>query len=162
VIGTVRQSPGSDAIAVLIDDHQRIRQTFEEFEALAPSAYVGKSKVVARMIEEITAHSFIENEVLYPRLRRLLPDLEDKVLSACADHRFAELIAAELWTMRPDDERFTPRTTELIDHLREHLGVEERGWFPLLEGALDSEELDELGISLVRARRRAPAGPLSG
>lgn len=149
----------SSAIAVLAEDHRRIRSLFDEFEALPPAAYVHKSKVVARMIDLITVHAYIEDEVLYPRVKALVPDLEDEIDSASADHRLAEVIALELWTMRPEDERFTPRANVLIDHVREHLGAEEQDWFPRVEDALDASVLDEIGVDLVRARRRAPASP---
>ena len=73
---------GTDAIAVLVEDHRRIRSVFEEFEALPPTAYVHKSKVIARMIDLITVHAYIEDEVLYPKVKALVPELDQEIDSA--------------------------------------------------------------------------------
>ena len=156
----VRGNAGStDAIAVLTEDHRRMRSLFEEFEALPPAAYVRKSKIAAQMIDVITVHAFIAREVLYPRLTSLLPEVEPELDYLHDQHRRAEQIAVELWTMRPEDERFTPSAAALIDQLRIHLGTQERAWFPRIVEELEPSTLDALGAELIRARRRAPASP---
>jgi hypothetical protein len=150
------------AIAVLTEDHRRMRLLFAEFEALPPTAYVRKSKVAAQMIDLITAHAFIKREVLYPRLTSLLPDVEPELEVLRAEHRRAEQVAVELWTMRPEDERFAEHAMELIEQLRGHLEEQEEDWFPLLLESLEPATLDALGAELIRARRHAPASPRVG
>ena len=44
------------------------------------------------MIELLTVHTYIENEVMYPRVRDLLPDLEDDVLESYEEHHVADLL----------------------------------------------------------------------
>jgi len=148
----------TDAIAVVAEEHERIRATFSEFEGLPPSAHVRRSKVVARMIDLVTVHAYLGEQVLYPRLIAAAPELESAVSHALSERRTATVIAAELWTMRPEDERFSPHATALISRLREHLHNEE-GWLPRLASALGADALHQLGADLVRARRRAPASP---
>jgi len=149
----------TDAIAVLTEDHLRMRSLFEEFEALPPTAYVRKSKVAAQMIDLITVHSFITREVLYPRLGSLLPEVEPELDGLHEQHRRAEQIAAELWVMRPEDERFTDQALALIEQLRAHLGDQEDDWIPRIVEELEPAALDAIGSELIRARRRAPASP---
>ena len=41
-------------------------------------------------------HTYIENEVMYPRVRELLPDLEDDVLESYEEHHVADVLVMEL------------------------------------------------------------------
>jgi len=152
----------TDVIAVLTEDHRRMRALFEEFEELPATAYVRKSKVAAQMIDLITVHAFITRDVLYPRLAALIPQVEPEIADLSDGHRRAEQIAAELWTMRPEDDRFAARATALIEQLRIHLRAHESDWFPRLVDELEPAALDSIGAELVRARRRAPAIPRVG
>ena len=54
-------------------------------------------------------HTYIENEVMYPRVRELVPELEDDVLESYEEHHVADVLVIELAGMDADDERFTPR-----------------------------------------------------
>jgi hemerythrin superfamily protein len=70
----------SDAIVLLKADHKEIRRLFREFEATGAKAVKQKARLVGQIIELLTVHTYIENEVMYPEVRALLPELEDDVL----------------------------------------------------------------------------------
>ncbi len=70
----------TDAIVLLKADHQDIREQFRRFAAAGENATAAKGKIVDKIIELLTVHTYIENEVMYPEVRKLLPDLEDDVL----------------------------------------------------------------------------------
>ena len=72
----------TDAIVLLKDEHKQIKKAFRDFEKAGEKAYAAKGKVVDRIIELLTVHTYIENEVMYPRVRELLPELEDDVLES--------------------------------------------------------------------------------
>ena len=38
-----------------------------------------KAKIIGQIIELLTVHTYVENEVMYPEVRALLPELEDDV-----------------------------------------------------------------------------------
>jgi len=57
----------TDAIVMLKNDHKEIRNAFRAFEKAGDGAYKTKGKVVDRIIELLTVHTYIENEVMYPR-----------------------------------------------------------------------------------------------
>ncbi|MFL6153575.1 MAG: hemerythrin domain-containing protein, partial [Ornithinibacter sp.] len=67
-----------DAIVMLKDDHKEVRKLFREFQKDSTTP-ARKGKLVEQIIELLTVHTYIENEVMYPRVRDLLPDLEDDV-----------------------------------------------------------------------------------
>ena len=72
----------NDAIVLLREDHKEVRRVFKEFQKAGDDAKATKQRLVDKMIELLTVHTYIENEVMYPRVRELLPDLEDDVLES--------------------------------------------------------------------------------
>jgi hemerythrin superfamily protein len=149
----------NDAIVLLKDDHREIRKVFTAFEKAGDNAHKAKQDLVDKMIELLTVHTYIENEVMYPRVRELLPDLEDDVLESYEEHHVADLLVVELASMKAEDERFTAKTTVLIENVRHHMEEEEQEWFPKVREGLGRKQLQQLGLSLLRAKEEAPTRP---
>src|SRR5829696_3981975 len=149
----------TDAIVLLKNDHKEILKTFKDFEKLGPDAHVRKGQLVNRMIELLTVHTYIENEVMYPRVRELLPELEDDVLESYEEHHVADVLVMELAAMKPDAERFTAKTTVLIENVTHHMDEEEQEWFPQVREGLGRTALQEIGEELLAAREKAPTRP---
>ena len=149
----------SDAIVVLKADHKEIRRIFREFQAAGDRAVKKKARLAERMIELLTVHTYIENEVMYPQVRELLPDLEDDVLESYEEHHVADVLVVELAAMKPEDERFTAKTTVLIENVRHHMDEEEKEWFPQVREGLSRKVLQDLGAQMLEVRERAPRRP---
>jgi hemerythrin-like domain-containing protein len=156
---TTKTKASTDAIVLLKDDHKEIRRLFEQFEKAGDNAEKTKGKLVDQIIELLTVHTYIENEVMYPRVRELLPDLEDDVLESYEEHHVADVLVMELSTMKPDDERFTAKTTVLIENVRHHIEEEEQEWFPKVREGLGRKNLQAIGAELVRTKEKAPRKP---
>ncbi|MDF9716430.1 hemerythrin domain-containing protein [Nocardioides sp. ChNu-99] len=149
----------TDAIVLLKDDHQQILKTFSDFEAAGENALKTKQRLVDRMIELLTVHTYIENEVMYPRVRELVPDLEDDVLESYEEHHVADLLVVELAGLTPEAERFDAKTTVLIENVRHHIAEEEDEWFPKVREALGRSVLQEIGADMLEAKKKAPRRP---
>ena len=149
----------TDAIVLLKNDHKEILKTFKDFEKAGDEAYVRKGQLVKKMIELLTVHTYIENEVMYPQVRELLPDLEDDVLESYEEHHVADVLVMELVGMKPDAERFTAKTTVLIENVRHHIEEEEDEWFPKVREGLGRKALQEMGEHLLAAKKKAPRTP---
>ena len=149
----------TDAIVLLKNDHKEIRKVFSDFEKAGEQAHVTKGRLVDRMIELLTVHTYVENEVMYPRVRELLPDIEDDVLESYEEHHVADLLVLELAAMKPEDERFTAKTTVLIENVRHHIEEEENEWFPKVRAGLGRTVLQELGADMLDAKKKAPRRP---
>jgi hemerythrin superfamily protein len=149
----------TDAIVLLKNDHKEIRRLFTEFEKAGDSAHATKGKIVDKILELLTVHTYIENEVMYPRVRELLPDLEDDVLESYEEHHVADLLTMELAAMKPDAERFTAKTMVLIENVRHHIEEEEQDWFPKVREGLGRKVLQEIGAEMVEVRKKAPYEP---
>jgi hemerythrin-like domain-containing protein len=149
----------TDAIVLLKDEHKLIKKAFNDFEKAGDKAYQEKGKIVDRIIELLTVHTYIENEVMYPRVRELMPEVEDDVLESYEEHHVADLLVLELSLMKPDNDRFTAKTTVLIENVRHHIDEEEEEWFPKVREGVGRKKLQELGADMIEARKRAPKRP---
>ena len=149
----------TDAIVMLKDDHKAILRCFRDFEQAGERATKKKADLVDRMIELLTVHTYVENEVMYPRVRELVPDLEDDVLESYEEHHVADLLVTELAAMKPEDERFTAKTTVLIENVRHHIEEEEQEWVPQVRKALGRKQLQQIGAEMAEARKGAPRRP---
>lgn len=149
----------SDALVLLKADHKEIKKVFRDFKAAGENATKTKGDLVTRMIELLTVHTYIENEVMYPRVRELLPHLEDDVLESYEEHHVADVLGMELFAMSPDAERFDAKTTVLIENVTHHIAEEEEEWFPKVRAGLGRKQLTQLGEQLIDAKKKAPRSP---
>jgi hemerythrin superfamily protein len=149
----------TDAIVALKADHKEIRRLFREFQATGERAVKKKGKIVNDILRALTVHTYIENEVMYPGVRALLPDLEDDLLESYEEHHVADVLCMELAGMPADAERFDAKTSVLIETVTHHIEEEERDWFPKVRARLGRKQLSEIGARLEEARQKAPTTP---
>ena len=148
----------TDAIVLLKQDHKEVKKVFRDFER-AGEDEKAKGQLVKQMIELLTVHTYLENELMYPEVRKLLPDLEDDVLESYEEHHVADVLCMELYSMKPSDERFDAKTTVLIENVRHHIEEEEQEWFPKVREGLGRKQLAELGERMAELRKSAPRSP---
>lgn len=148
-----------DAIVLLKDDHKTVKRLFREFKATADSAGKTKEKLVGQILEELTVHTYLENEVMYPEVRKLLPDLEDDILESYEEHHVVDVLCFELAAMSADDERYTAKMTVLIENVTHHIDEEEGDWFPKVRAGLSRAQLQEIGLRMQELRPDAPRKP---
>ncbi len=146
-----------DAIAVLKKDHHEIEQLFRRFER-ARSA-TERKRLADRMVRELSIHAAIEEQLVYPALRRRANGHAPQVLLALEEHHVAKVALAEIERLRPVDERFEAKVQVLIENVRRHVQEEERDLLPAMKRTLPPEELHALGDTLVRAKASAPTRP---
>ena len=149
----------TDAIVMLKEDHARVRKLFAQFKQAGERATVTKGALVNRILEELMVHTYLENEVMYPRVRQLLPDLEEDILESYEEHHVADVLCFELAAMDADDERFDAKTMVLIESVLHHMEEEESDWFPKVREGLGRKALQEIGAEMAELRATAPRRP---
>jgi hemerythrin-like domain-containing protein len=149
----------TDAIVMLKEDHARVRKLFIQFRQAGENATATKAAIVDKILEALTVHTFLENEVMYPRVQQLLPDLKDDVLESYEEHHVADVLCAELAVMDAADERFDAKTMVLIESVTHHIEEEEVGWFPKVREGMSRKTLQEIGAEMAELRKRAPRKP---
>ncbi|MEV5822003.1 hemerythrin domain-containing protein [Micromonospora harpali] len=149
----------TDAIVVLKEDHKEMRRLFRAFQDAEDGPASQRQKLVGQILEALTVHTYLENEVMYPEVRKLLPDLEDDILESYEEHHVADLLCAELATMDADDTHFNAKTTVLIENVEHHVEEEEQEWFPKVREALGRKQVQEIGERMLALRADAPRSP---
>ena len=148
-----------DAIAMLKDDHRTVERLFKRYEKAGDRAYAEKREVVDRIIEELSVHAAVEEQVFYPVTRATVPAVEDVALESLEEHHIVKWVLTELEHLRPEDERFDAKVTVLIENVRHHVKEEEDDYFPKVRDELDRPLLNDLGEAMEAARATAPTHP---
>ncbi len=146
-----------DAIVLLKNDHKEIKSLFRQFQQADDDK--ARGALMSKIIEQLTVHTYIENEVMYPRMRELVPDTNQDILESYEEHHVADVLVAELAAMQPSDERYLAKATVLIENVEHHIEEEETGWFPKVREALGRNDLSEIGRELQAVREKAPHSP---
>lgn len=147
----------TDAIVLLKQDHKEIRRLFRQFQSAKTKA--SKSAAARRVVKALLVYSYLENECMYPEVRKLLPDLEEDVLRSYEENHVADVLCTELAAMAPGDERFDAKATVLIDIVSRHFSNEEQDWFPQVRRGMGRKQLQEIGAQMIKLRKKAPRTP---
>ena len=150
----------TDAIVLLKADHKEIRRLFRTFQGAGDKATKRKASLAKQIISTLTVHNYIENEVMYPEVRALLPELKESVLEGYEEHHVTDVLCAELAAMPASAERFNAKAHVLMETVTHHIDEEEQAWFPQVRAGLGRKKLQELGSKLQETRRKAPKNPV--
>jgi len=144
---------------MLKDDHEAVEQLFRRFERAGDRAFVEKRAIVDRLIEELSVHAAIEEQVFYPAVRATVPDTDDLGIESLEEHHVVKWVLSELDGRSPEDERFDAKVTVLINNVRQHVELEEGELFPMVRDELGRKALSDLGEAMAVARKIAPTHP---
>ena len=148
-----------DAITLLREDHKTVQQLFKRFEQAGDNAHVEKRQIVDRIIEELSIHAAVEEQVFYHVARATVPGAEDITLESLEEHHVVKWLLSELDGLDPASERFNAKVTVLIENVRHHVKEEETEFFPKVRNALGRTELADLGRAIEEAKKSAPTHP---
>jgi len=134
-------SPGRDAIELLKSDHRAVEKLFDAFEKARDDDLEAKGTLAQRACEELTVHSIIEEEILYPAAHKALGkhDALD-VNEAYVEHYLVKTLIEKFDSLKPGDEGFDASFKVMSELVRHHIEEEESALFP---------ELRQCGLDLV-------------
>ena len=148
-----------NALTVLKQDHGNVEALFKQFEGLDEGDVDEKRRVVDHLIEQLSVHAAIEEQVFYPAVRQASDEVKGTVLEGLEEHHIVTWTLSELETMAPADERFDAKVRVLIESVRHHVEEEEGELFDAVRAAVPTQELDALGEALAKAKQTAPTRP---
>jgi hemerythrin superfamily protein len=146
-----------DIVTLLKQDHRKVKELFERFEA--GSRRKEKQRIAEEIIEELSLHASIEEQLVYPLLRMRDRKHEDGTLEALEEHHVAKLLLAELDQMKVGDERYDAKMTVLAENIRHHIGEEESELLPRLVKLTSDEERARIADAIPRMKELAPNHP---
>lgn len=134
-----------DAIAVLESDHRAVEKLFSAFERTPEDDLDAKGTLVRRACEELTIHTMIEEELLYPAAKKALPNDDRKdVDEAYVEHFLVKTLIEKFMTLKPGADGFDATFKVLTENVKHHVEEEETELFPALrKSGLDLSALGE-------------------
>jgi len=129
-----------DAIAMLKEDHRRVCDFFQEYEAARdPRA---KREIAEEVCVELETHAQLEEHIFYPTVNEETEEGPALVKDSLDEHETMKHLIQDLRTMGPDSKAFDAKFTELRRCVEHHVEEEERQMFPLAEEELAEEMTD--------------------
>ena len=145
-----------DAIELLTTDHAEVEQMFRQVESLPESG--SRDQLVQDIVRELSVHAAIEEQILYPAMRKALPDGDTLVQEAIEEHQqVKETLSAIERADSPTE--LDPLLVRLIGNVRHHVDEEETELFPKLRASIGQGELQTMGAELAKAKKMAPTHP---
>ncbi len=146
-----------DGIDLLMSDHRRIETLFSQVGTRGSEA--GQEEVARKIIEELSVHAAIEEQVLYPTVRRELPDGDALAEHSLEEHQEVKETLAQIESVGPGSAEAASLLTGLRSSFREHVQEEESQMFPKLRESLSSETIQAMGDAMAKAKKLAPTHP---
>jgi hemerythrin superfamily protein len=140
-----QQAP-QDALQLLIAEHREAQAMFQQYDQLAEAGGKGDERMLlaSQICVALTLHTQVEEELLYPAAREVLPGDEDIVDEAYVEHASAKSLVAQIKTMTSDQPLFDAKVKVLGEYVDHHVKEEEDELFPRLrKTALDLQALGE-------------------
>lgn len=135
----------NDALELLIADHRAVEKLFTAFEKAEEDDLEAKATLAQRACEELTIHTIIEEELLYPAASEALPesDVVD-VEEAYVEHFLVKTLISKFETLKAGDKGFDATFKVMSEMVQHHVEEEENELFPELRKAnLDVNALGE-------------------
>ena len=146
-----------NALTLLKQDHGNVEELFRRFETAGPEDVGELARVRDLVIEQLSKHAVVEEQVFYPAIRAKLGDEKAfTVLEGLEEHHVVKATLSELEKLAPTHERFRAKFTVLIESVRHHVEEEENDMFPQARDAFSVEELNTMGEQMEAAKKIAP------
>jgi hemerythrin superfamily protein len=134
-------------------DHVTLNGLLEDLQRTTGDA---QDEVLHRIYRLVFCHAFAEESVLWPVLRRVLPDGHALTLDVEREHQEVNELVARLERTTHDDPARPALLERLVAVLREDVRDEEDVLFPRLQEVVDRRRLRRLGVAWELVRRTAP------
>jgi predicted DNA-binding protein YlxM (UPF0122 family) len=140
-----------DVYEVLKKDHQKVADLFHELEMTRDTKE--KENFFTELKNELELHSFVEEKIFYPELKRSNQTRETALL-AYEEHHVVSTLLEELEELAKDREEWDAKLKVLKEIVEHHVREEEGKIFDLAGQMLSQEKADEIGARIVTEKER--------
>ena len=136
-----------NAIDLLKADHERVKAILTQLSDSTERAVKKRVELINKLEMEITIHTRLEEEVLYPAYKKA-GGKEEEVMyyEAKEEHRTVDsLVLPDLKVTDPSTPEFAARVKVVKELLEHHIEEEETEMFPQAKKLLGKAALEELG-----------------
>jgi hypothetical protein len=155
----------TELTTVLGRDHNQVKALLEQLSAI-PGVKKGgeavhrsrRESIVDMVTVRLSKHEAVEERVLWPKVRALLPDGDELADHGLEQEQMGKDTLTALGETSADDERFDDLVEELVLRARKHVAFEDRIFLELAP-ELDEKRSSRLGKKVRSAEKRAPTRP---
>jgi hemerythrin superfamily protein len=141
-----------DALELLKEDHQMVKDLFEQAEGTDDQKE--KEKIFDDIKTELETHARIEETVFYPAMEKH-EELKKMVTEALEEHKQVKTLLREIDNLKSDSEKFEPKLSVLMENVKHHAEEEEEGkMFPKVREIVRQNDLEQLGQELEAAKNK--------
>ncbi|AZE55755.1 Repair of Iron Centers di-iron protein [Pseudomonas synxantha] len=139
-----------NAIDLLKADHERVKTLLTQLSESTERGVKKRTELLAKLEMEITLHTQLEEEILYPAFRKAGGKEQDIMYhEAKEEHRTVDaLVLPDLKQTDPSSTEFSGRVKVVKELLEHHIEEEETEMFPQAKKLLGKTVLDELGAEM--------------
>jgi hemerythrin-like domain-containing protein len=161
--GSTRRPAEKDAIALLKEDHEKVRELLGELEETTSKATSRRQTLLKSIEQELKIHTKIEEEIFYPAFRDASSKEDDKKLyyEAFEEHHVIDMVLPEIKKIDAGSDEFAAKAKVLKDLVEHHAEEEETEMFPRARKLMDREELLQLGQQIAQAKESMIGGILT-
>ncbi len=140
---TMTVEPSTDLLNMLKEDHQKVKELFEQFEHTGDAEE--RAEIIKAAINELEVHAELEEKIIYPAFRDHL-DEDHLINEALEEHHVVHLLIKELKGARGKAGRRDAKFTVLAENVKHHIKEEEKCLFP--ESLVMDLDLDALSAKV--------------
>lgn len=140
-----------NAIDLLKQDHDKVKQLFQRFESSDDESL--HRRLFEEIKTELQTHSHIEEAVFYPAVEEKDDELNEMVQEAYDEHAEVSDLLEEIDELNKGGSELRPKVIELKDIVEHHVQEEENEMFPKVRQAMGEEELSRMGQELAAEKR---------
>jgi hypothetical protein len=133
-----------NALTLLKDDHDKVKKMLADAEKTTERGEKTRAELFAKLKRELEVHERIEEEILYPALKRH-PKTKELALEAYEEHHVVDMVFGELERTDTGDEEWGAKFKVAKENIEHHISEEETQMFKQARQIFDESELEELG-----------------
>ncbi|MBY6414453.1 hemerythrin domain-containing protein [Rhodococcus sp. BP-252] len=138
------------------DDHVELDRLLRGIEA---AEGVEQNDLLRALCRLVFPHAFAEEAVLWPIIRKHVPEGEKLTLDIEQEHQQIDELFSDLEAMPPQDPDREPLLQRIFQLLRQDVRDEEDQLLPMLRAAMTDRQLHRTGMMWSIVRRAAPTRP---
>jgi hemerythrin superfamily protein len=134
--------PSPGATDLLVHQHRLLEELFERLG----SSKKGFDQTLRELADDLTAHISIEEQLFYPAVRKVNPDL---ILEGLEEHAMGRFALQRLLGTKASDKSIQARLKALKELMTNHHHEEERDLFPAVRRAMSDATIARLGAKML-------------
>lgn len=155
-MATTANTTQNDIIGKLLKDHQEVKAMFARIEKASPSQL---GDMFWELTNELVRHEVAEEEIVYPEVRKALPNGDSLADARIHEQSEAEKLLDEMEKEGADAQDFRAHLEKLQKEVLAHAASEEQLVFTPLGEKLDADRRAKLGDRYEKAKAAAPTHP---